>query len=380
MKHKKQILFLAFLFVMSSLFAQSAVKVKLLNPSFEGIPQMSNAPRSWLDCGTQMFANQTAVDTHSSEAGGFKVKKKAYNGNTYIGMVTRDNDTWESVSQRLGSPLVKGNCYTFSIYLCKSELYESQSQTTKAFVNYATPIKLRIWGGSNYCDKRELLSETGEVKNSDWQEYKFEFYPKDNCTYIMFEAFYKMPVLFPYNGNVLLDNASDIVPFQCKNKPKPDKKKPEIVKVEKAPDKPNPDVVKIDKPKPVVQANKTRYENAKIGETVRIENLYFKSDSASIQPESFKVLEELYQFMSEHSDVMIEVGGHTNNIPTDDFCNRLSTARAKEVSDYLIARGINDTRIRYRGYGKIQPVVPNINAENRLKNQRVEIKILGRNK
>ncbi len=381
MKSKKLFLCYALFFVTAALFAQTATKIKLINPSFEDIPQVAKAPKGWHDCGSENFVNESPIDIHSSTANSFSVNKKPFKGETYIGMVTRDNSTWESVSQRLSSPLVKGSCYTFSIYLCRAELYESSTKTSGTNkVNFNTPIKLRIWAGNDYCGKRELLSESGEVKNSDWQEYKFEFYPKDNYTYITLEAYYKVPVLIFYNGNILLDNASDIVPFQCKKTPKPDKKKPDVVKDDKNQTKVKPDVVVSDKPKNTdVQKNKTRYENAKIGETVRIENLYFKSDSASIQPESYRVLEELYQFMSEHSDVVIEVGGHTNNIPTDDFCNRLSTARAKEVFDYLLGRGISETRIRYKGYGKTQPVVPNVNAVNRQKNQRVEIKILGRN-
>jgi outer membrane protein OmpA-like peptidoglycan-associated protein len=378
MKDKKIFLFYVLIFVAATFSAQTATKVKLINPSFEDIPQTGKAPKGWQDCGS---SNETPVDIHSSSANSFSVKKKPFKGETYVGMVTRDNKTWESISQRLSTPLIKGSCYTFSIYLCRAELYESSTKNSgTAKVNFNTPIKLRIWAGHDYCSKRELLSESGEVKNSDWQEYKFEFYPKDNHTYITFEAYYKVPVLIEYNGNVLLDNASNIVPFQCKKTPKPDKKKPDVVKEDKNQQKTKSDVVVGDKPKNTApQANKTRYENAKVGETVRIENLYFKSDSASIQPESFKVLEELYQFMSEHSDVVIEVGGHTNNIPPDEFCNRLSTARAKEVSDYLLGRGVSETRIRFKGYGKTQPIVPNVNAANRQKNQRVEIKILGRN-
>jgi hypothetical protein len=39
-------------------------------------------------------------------------------------------------------------------------------------------------------------------------------------SYFMIEGFYKVPTLFPYNGNVLIDNASDIVP-EKKEEPKP---------------------------------------------------------------------------------------------------------------------------------------------------------------
>jgi outer membrane protein OmpA-like peptidoglycan-associated protein len=88
------------------------------------------------------------------------------------------------------------------------------------------------------------------------------------------------------------------------------------------------------------------------------------------------VLDELYQFMSSNSDISIEIGGHTNDIPPDDFCDRLSTTRAKAVADYLMRKGISDERVKYKGYGKRQPLFPNVNVANRKRNQRVEIKIL----
>jgi outer membrane protein OmpA-like peptidoglycan-associated protein len=54
----------------------------------------------------------------------------------------------------------------------------------------------------------------------------------------------------------------------------------------------------------------------------------------------------------------------------------LSSARAKAVADYLIAKGISRERIQYRGYGKRQPIDTNETPEGRRRNQRVEIKII----
>jgi hypothetical protein len=82
-------------------------------------------------------------------------------------------------------------------------------------MNYATPVKLRIWGGSGYCSRMELLAESSLVINDNWKGYNFRFEPKQTHTYLVFEAFYKTPTPFPYNGNLLMDNASDILPVPC---------------------------------------------------------------------------------------------------------------------------------------------------------------------
>ena len=112
------------------------------------------------------------------------------------------------------------------------------------------------------------------------------------------------------------------------------------------------------------------------GQIIKLEKLFFKADSANIEPVSLPSLNELVGFMSGHPDIIIEVGGHTNNIPPHEYCDRLSTARAKAVADYLVSKGVQGSRVRYRGYGKRNPIATNATAAGRRQNQRVEVKIL----
>jgi len=113
-----------------------------------------------------------------------------------------------------------------------------------------------------------------------------------------------------------------------------------------------------------------------LGQTIRVDKLYFEADSATIRPTSFAVLEEIYEFLKNNDKVIIEVGGHTNSLPEEEYCDRLSTSRAKNVAQYLYDRGIPQSRISYKGYGKRQPVATNQTVDGRKKNQRVEIKIV----
>ena len=91
---------------------------------------------------------------------------------------------------------------------------------------------------------------------------------------------------------------------------------------------------------------------------------------------SYKVLDELFRFMVKNKTVKIEIGGHTNGVPSEEYCNKLSKDRAKEVADYLVEKGINKSRITYKGYGKSKPLASDKTLQGRNKNQRVEIKIL----
>ncbi len=198
--------------------------IKLTNPSFEGIARPSIPPMGWLDCG---FATESPPDVQPS--GAWQVHRPAHHGGTYLGMVTRENDTWESVGQRLPKPLERDRCYTFSIYLCTSSEYwsavipdslkdDSLDAEQRALLpkkNFNQAIKLRIWGGDAPCHKKELLAESRTISNNSWQKYSWKIEPKKAISYVIFEAFYKTPTLFPYNGNLLLDHASGFTLTAC---------------------------------------------------------------------------------------------------------------------------------------------------------------------
>lgn len=354
--------------------------IMLTNPSFEGTPIIgdvgSKLPDGWFDCG---FPEETPPDVHLLENNPFGVEQLAYDGNTYIGMVVRENDTWERVSQRLSAPLVAGNCYEFSLHLSRSLYYMSPTQSSNGkMFNYTSPAQLRIWGGNGYCARAELLAVSGNIINSRWLEYNFKFEPSETHTYIVLEAYYRTPILFPYNGNVLVDNASPIMPVPCDIETPEAPPLDEPVVQTDTPEKPltQPDTVpKTEPEKPKILAELDR-STIRQGQTIQIDQLYFKSDSFAITPPSYPVLDEVYDFLSENPDVIVEIGGHTNNIPTHEYCDRLSTQRAKAVADYLSGKGILKARILFKGYGKRHPVVSNSTIAGRRKNQRVEVKIL----
>lgn len=211
-----------FIFSWSTLFAQ-ADTVYLENPSFEGVPYQgddiykNHLPKGWDDCG---FTGETPPDVHPVYGGSFQVNKPPSRGKTYLGMVTRDNDTWERVSTNLSSTLKKGQCYSFSIDLARSEIYTSYSRIVKiedspARVNYVQPLTLRIYGGNSPCDRAELLGTTSLIRNSRWLSYTFIFQPEEDVDHLVLEAFYVTPTLVAYNGNILLDNASPLIAIPC---------------------------------------------------------------------------------------------------------------------------------------------------------------------
>ena len=112
------------------------------------------------------------------------------------------------------------------------------------------------------------------------------------------------------------------------------------------------------------------------GQTIRMRSLEFEADSSRITPESIPVLEELYGFLKDNPEIAVEIGGHTNNIPSHEYCDSLSTARARAIAEFIVRRGVPADRVQYYGYGKRNPIFSNQTEDGRQRNQRVEIKIL----
>jgi len=395
-----------------------AQDIQLNNPSFEGVPAASTIPEGWRDCGKP---GETPPDTQPNKT--FRVFKKAQKGNTYLGLVTRDTDTWEAVGQLLETPIAGGECYDFSIYLARSDSYLSRRKTDTVQTQFTQPICFRIWGGNNYCDKREMLGETGAIDHTAWKKYDFKLKPRREYNFITLEAFYVTPTLMAYNGNLLLDHCSSITLASCNDdepiiakvdntepdrnvnippRPRKDPKKPKAPKKDTKDDTSNstaqtpkeddpvalpPSVVEVPKEEPEEEAPKTNFlpelkdkNFIEEGKILQVNSLRFPADSIVLTESSYEVLEEVYYFLRQNKKVVIEIGGHTNNIPDDEYCNKLSTARAKAVAIHLIQKGISEERISAKGYGKTRPIASNKTYAGRNKNQRVELKIISTGK
>jgi len=118
------------------------------------------------------------------------------------------------------------------------------------------------------------------------------------------------------------------------------------------------------------------------GEAIRIDNIYYDFNKATLRPESFPSLDTLVALLKENPSILIELGAHTDSKGTDEYNLNLSDARAKSVVDYLISKGIDKSRLMAKGYGESMPVADNENAdgsdnpEGRQENRRTEFKVI----
>lgn len=399
---RKGVLWIQGILLLSSMSLLSQETIRLQNPSFEDYPrkggQTSGPIKDWVDCGLTKFPGESPPDIHPVPSNAWEVTKDAYDGSTFLGMVVRYNDTWESLSQALNSPIQGGVCYSFSAYISQSEQYVSATAKSDKLENFVRPAVMLIWGGNFFCDKAELLGESPPVSNQEWKKYSFLLQPQRTHKYITIEAFYKTPILDSYNGHILVDGMSDLVPVDCPLIPtdliaevSDPPAKVEVVSASgggtssvKKTTGGNAGTIKSGTtssgPKTFTPVLTKELVQSKmfVGQKIRLNHLYFKADSVNLLSNSYGVLDELAEYLMAYPKTMIEIGGHTNTIPPDDYCNELSTQRAKAVRDYLVSQGVPSARLQYKGYGKTEPLIAydKYNKEARLKNQRVEIKIL----
>lgn len=112
----------------------------------------------------------------------------------------------------------------------------------------------------------------------------------------------------------------------------------------------------------------------KVGVPIILEGVTFETGKADITPESAQVLRGALKTLTTYPDIVVEIGGHTDNVGSKNSNIRLSQRRADSVRNWLIERGIDPNRITSKGYGPDQPIAPNDTPENKRKNRRIEFK------
>ncbi|WP_088290857.1 OmpA family protein [Kineosporia sp. A_224] len=103
----------------------------------------------------------------------------------------------------------------------------------------------------------------------------------------------------------------------------------------------------------------------------------FASNSASLDRAARARLDVLVLWLRTHPATALKVGGHADNTGFDTRNQPLSLQRAVAVSEYLRSRGAKAGRIDATGFSSLRPAVPNISADNRAKNRRVEVVVEG---
>ena len=110
---------------------------------------------------------------------------------------------------------------------------------------------------------------------------------------------------------------------------------------------------------------------------IPLTGIFFQADSDVLLPESGAELSRIKQLLDTYPSVSVEIGSHTHGYCTDAFADDITERRCKSVKQALLTLGAESGRIFTVAYGKKVPLSPNNSREGRLKNQRMEMLIIG---
>lgn len=138
-------------------------------------------------------------------------------------------------------------------------------------------------------------------------------------------------------------------------------------------DKFRPELIEIEVP-----SDEEYYANVtKRGEPVILKNIYFEFDSAELTGNSEEGINVILNFLNNNPSVNILLEGHTDDVGEEEYNMVLSERRAETVKNALIDRGVSAERIKAKGCGSTQPLLPNkLDDELNFLNRRVTMSVL----
>lgn len=112
------------------------------------------------------------------------------------------------------------------------------------------------------------------------------------------------------------------------------------------------------------------------GTLIRLEDINFHVNTFAIIPSSKKSIDELIYVLKKYPKLKIEIQGHICCVNKD--ARNLSLDRARQVKRILMSEGIDDKRVKVKGFGVSKPkfAIPEKSEFEAARNRRVEIMIL----
>jgi OOP family OmpA-OmpF porin len=116
-------------------------------------------------------------------------------------------------------------------------------------------------------------------------------------------------------------------------------------------------------------------------ETIVFRNILFDFDKSFLRQESISELNKINKYMASRVNTELRIDGHADWIGTTEYNLKLSERRAKTAYDFLIDKGVSNSRLSYQFFGEAIPIAPNANEdgsdnpEGRQLNRRCEFKI-----
>lgn len=116
----------------------------------------------------------------------------------------------------------------------------------------------------------------------------------------------------------------------------------------------------------------------RVGEGIQVtfeSGLLYDFDSDRVLPTAQTNFRELAKSLNKYPGSDLLIVGHTDQVGSGEYNQRLSERRASAASSYLVSQGVSSSRVSTRGLGETEPVASNETELGRQQNRRVEVAI-----
>jgi outer membrane protein OmpA-like peptidoglycan-associated protein len=284
---------------------------------------------------------------HGSAPSNIFGRQKPHSGNGYGGICVRKKFI-EYLETKLSDTLIKDQEYLVEYYISKAE--RSIGSVKEFGVLFSDKICMGISGiGIPVQPSIENIKKHGFRRKIRWMKFSAIYKAKGGETVLILGYFnHKNVKQFKGYAHYYIDDVS-VLPI-ASNTFLPSTKNINDTAVTQ------------------VKSNTLPQFN----QSITLKNIFFETYESKLLESSYTELDKLVILLNQYIQTTIAIGGHTDDTG-DEIQNRdLSTARAKAVADYLIAKGINSQRIVYKGYGSSKPIASNNSLEGKQLNRRVD--------
>ncbi len=112
------------------------------------------------------------------------------------------------------------------------------------------------------------------------------------------------------------------------------------------------------------------------GASLTLENIYFEFNEHLLNPKSRSELNEIVEYLKLNKSLIFEIQGHTDTVGTESYNLALSEKRARTVYNYLLSKGVDESRMFSQGYGGSQPIADNSTENGRDLNRRITFRVI----
>ena len=102
----------------------------------------------------------------------------------------------------------------------------------------------------------------------------------------------------------------------------------------------------------------------------------FNSGRTTFRPEAYPILINAAQILLTNPEIKVEIQGHTDNVGSAEANKKLSLDRAEIVKRFLVAKGVDASRLSTVGFGNTRPISDNKSTEGKAFNRRIEFKVI----